>query len=460
MTFQNYSLRQLQAIDAAHHLHPFTDHKDLRASGSRMIVRADGPFIYDAEGNEILDGMAGLWCVNIGYGRHELAEVAAGQMKELPYYNSFFRCTTPTPVLLSQKLAEIAPANMNQVFYGSSGSESNDTALRLVRHYWALMGRPEKNIVISRHMAYHGSTITGASLGGMSGMHGQLYGAVPNIRHVMPPYGFELAQPGESDEAFGLRAAKAVEDAIVEAGPDNVAAFIGEPIQGAGGVKIPPANYWAEIQRICRKYDILLMLDEVITGYGRTGQWFAAQSMGIEPDTITTAKALTSGYLPLSALLVGDRISSVLVEKGGEFYHGYTYSGHPVACAVALKNLEIIEREGMIDRVREETGPYFATALTERIAGHGIVGEIRAFGLLGAIEIVKDKQTRERFGEPGMAGVVVRDHAIANLMMMRAVGDTMILSPPLIWSKEIIDMACDRIVKALDTAERALRAAA
>lgn len=460
MTFQNYTLKQLQAIDAAHHLHPFTDHGDLRASGSRMIVRADGPFIYDSEGNEILDGMAGLWCVNIGYGRDELADVAAEQMRELPYYNSFFRCTTPTPVLLSQKLAEIAPKNINQVFYGSSGSESNDTALRLVRHYWALLGKAEKNIVISRHMAYHGSTITGASLGGMGGMHAQLYGAVPNIRHVMPPYAFELAEPGESDEAFGLRAAKAVEDAILQAGPENVAAFIGEPIQGAGGVKIPPANYWAEIQRICKKYDILLMLDEVITGYGRTGEWFAAQSMGIEADTITTAKALTSGYLPLSALLVGDRIASVLVEKGGEFFHGYTYSGHPVACAVALKNLEIIEKEGMIDRVREETGPYLAKALTERIAGHGIVGEVRSFGLLGAIEIVKDKATRERFGEPGAAGVVVRDHAIANNMMMRAVGDTMILSPPLIWTKETIDMACERILKALDAAERDLRSSA
>ena len=324
MAYRNFSTAQLQAIDAAHHLHPFTDHKDLRAAGTRVIARADGPFVYDTEGFEILDGMAGLWCVNVGYGRHELAEAAYEQMKELPYYNNFFRCTTPTPTLLAQKLAEIAPPNVNQVFYGSSGSESNDTALRLVRHYWVLKGQPNKNIVISRNLAYHGSTITGASLGGMGAMHSQLNGAVPNIRHVMCPYAFELKQPGESDHDFGLRAAKAVEDAILEAGPENVAAFIGEPIQGAGGVKIPPASYWPEIQRICRKYDILLMLDEVITGYGRTGAWFAAQSMGIEPDTMTTAKALTSGYQPLSALLVSDRVAEVLEEKGGEFYHGYT----------------------------------------------------------------------------------------------------------------------------------------
>jgi putrescine aminotransferase len=459
MTYQNYSLSQLQAIDSAHHIHPFTDHKELRGAGSRMITRAEGPFIYDSEGNELLDGMAGLWCVNIGYGRNELAEAAYAQMKELPYYNSFFKCSTPTPVLLAKKLADIAPKSINQVFYGSSGSEANDTALRLVRHYWVLEGKPQKNRIISRTMAYHGSTVAGTSLGGMDGMHSQLGGAVPNIVHVMMPYAYELALPGESDHDFGLRAAKAVEDAILEAGADNVAAFIGEPIMGAGGVKIPPASYWPEIQRICRKYDVLLMLDEVITGYGRTGEWFAAQTFGIEPDTITTAKALTSGYQPLSALLVGDRIASTLVEKGGEFYHGYTYSGHPVACAVALKNLEIIEREGLVERVRTDTGPYFAMILKERISGHGLVGEVRSVGLMGAIEIVKDKATRERFQPAGSAAVTVRDHAIAQGMMMRATGDTMILSPPLIWTRDTIDMAGDRILKALDLAEADLRRA-
>jgi putrescine aminotransferase len=317
MTYQNFSLRQLQQIDADHQLHPFTDHRELRAAGSRIITHANGPYIYDTEGAELLDGMAGLWCVNIGYGRDELADAAAAQMKELPYYNSFFKCSTPSPVLLAKRIADLAPKNVNQVFFGSSGSESNDTALRLVRHFWALEGKPEKNRIISRNMAYHGSTIAGTSLGGMSSMHKQLYGAVPNIVHVMMPYAFELALPGESDHDFGLRAARAVEEAILEAGPENVAAFIGEPIQGAGGVKIPPASYWPEVQRICRQYDVLLMLDEVITGFGRTGEWFAAQTFGIEPDTITTAKALTSGYQPLSALLVGDRIATTLVEKGG-----------------------------------------------------------------------------------------------------------------------------------------------
>ena len=307
-------------------------------------------------------------------------------------------------------------------------------------------------------MAYHGSTVAGASLGGMEAMHKQLNGAVPNIVHVMAPYAFENALPGESDHDFGLRAAKAVEDAILSAGADKVAAFIGEPVMGAGGVKIAPDSYWPEIQRICRKHDVLLMLDEVITGYGRTGQWFAAQTYGIEADTITTAKALTSGYQPLSALLVGDRIAKTLVEKGGEFAHGYTYSGHPVACAVALKNLDIIEREGLVERVREDTGPYLAKMLREKIAGHPLVGEVRSIGLMGAIEIVKNKATRERFGPSGSAAVVVRDHAIALGMMLRATGDTMILSPPLIFTRAHIDLAIERIAKALDLAEADLAA--
>lgn len=459
MTYQNFSLKQLQQIDAAHYLHPFTDHKELRGAGSRIITHANGPFIYDSEGVEILDGMAGLWCVNVGYGRDELADAAYRQMKELPYYNSFFKCSTPTPVLLSKRLAEIAPKGVSQVFYGSSGSEANDTALRLVRHFWTLEGKPEKNRIISRKNAYHGSTVAGTSLGGMEGMHNQLGGAVPNIVHVMMPYAYELALPGESDHDFGLRAAKAVEDAILEAGAENVAAFIGEPIMGAGGVKIPPASYWPEVQRICRKHDVLLMLDEVITGYGRTGEWFAADYYGIQPDTITTAKALTSGYQPLSALLVGDRIATTLVEKGGEFYHGYTYSGHPVACAVAIANLDIIAKEGLVERVKNETGPYFAKALQERIAGHDLVGEVRSVGLMGAIEIVKDKATKERFSPAGSAAVTVRDHAIANGMMLRATGDTMILSPPLIWTRDTIDMACERIGKALDLAKNDLRKA-
>ncbi|MEP1208654.1 MAG: aspartate aminotransferase family protein [Rhizobiaceae bacterium] len=460
MAYKNFSTEQLQAADNAHHLHPFTDHEELRsgegpAGGVRVVTGADGNYFSDSEGNRILDGMAGLWCVNVGYGRDELAEVAYEQMKELAYYNTFFKTTHPAVALLSKRLAELAPAHINQVFYGASGSESNDTAIRTVRHFWALQGKPEKHIIISRKDAYHGSTIAATSMGGMSAMHGQLGPMLPGFVHVMAPYAYELAEEGESDEAFGLRAAKAVEDAIIEAGPENVAAFVGEPIQGAGGVKIPPASYWPEIQRICKKHDVLLMIDEVITGFGRTGEWFACQSMGIEPDTITVAKAITSGYQPLSAVLVGDRMADVLA-KGGEYYHGYTYSGHPVCCAVAMANLAIIEREGMIERVRDDTGPYLLQHLREILGDHPLVGEIRGFGLLAAIEIVRDKVSKERFEPAGHAAGVVRDHSIANGMMMRAVGETMILSPPLTWTRETIEEAAQIAKTALDLAQKDL----
>ncbi|WP_373356238.1 aspartate aminotransferase family protein [Pseudoroseicyclus sp. CXY001] len=460
MGYANLSLQQLQTIDSQHHLHPFTDHKDLRASGTRVITRAEGPYIYDSEGAEILDGMAGLWCVNLGYGREELVEAAAAQMRELPFYNSFFRCTTPAPILLAEKLAELAPEGVDQVMFASSGSESNDAAVRLVRRYWAIEGQPEKQVIISRKGAYHGSSIAGASLGGMKGMHGQLGGGIPGIVHVMPPDSFELKEAGESDEAFGLRAARAVEEAILEAGPEKVAAFIGEPIMGAGGVRIPPASYWPEVQRICRQYDVLLMIDEVITGFGRTGNWFACETYGIQPDTITTAKALTSGYQPLSALLVGDRIAEALVERGGEFYHGYTYAGHPVACAVALKNLELIEREGLVKRVRDVTGPYLQAALAERIGPHPLIGETRACGLIAAVEIVADKAAKTRFPEELHAGDKVRDACIAAGLMVRSVDDTIVLSPPLIWGEAEIDLCVDRLASALDTAAASLPGAA
>ncbi|MEN0041200.1 MAG: aspartate aminotransferase family protein [Pseudomonadota bacterium] len=451
MAYRNFSTEQLQVMDNGHHLHPFTDHAMLHGEGVRVVTQADGHYITDSNGKRILDAMAGLWCVNVGYGREELAKVAYEQMRELAYYNTFFKTTHPAVAQLAKRIADLAPAHMNRVFFGASGSESNDTAIRTVRHYWNLVGKPEKQIIISRQAAYHGSTIAASSMGGFDVMHAQLGPALPGFRHVVAPYAFGEAHEGESDEAFGKRAAQAVEDAILEAGPENVAAFVGEPIQGAGGVKIPPPNYWGEVQRICRKYDVLLMLDEVITGFGRTGEWFASQSMGIEPDTMTLAKAITSGYQPLSAVVLSDRIADEL-SSHGEYFHGYTYSGHPVACAVALANIDIIEREGLIERVKTETGPYLAERLKEVVGNHRIVGEVRGFGLLAAVEIVKDKTTNTRFDSELDAAAVVRDHCIEAGMMMRAVGDTMILSPPLTWTKETIDEAADLALIALDKA--------
>jgi len=444
-----YQTEHYQELDALHHLHPFTSHTSLRSGGARVIVRGDGPYVWDSEGNCILDGMAGLWTANLGHSRKELAEAAYEQMLELPFYNTFFRTTHPPVVALSRKLAEIAPDNLNQVFYGSSGSESNDTAIRLIRHYWALKGEPKRRIIISRKNAYHGSTIAAASMSGMAHMHAHSYPLYEGFRHIMDPYWYGEAKDGETPEEFGLRAARALEDEIVAVGPENVAAFAGEPVQGAGGVKIPPVTYWPEIQRIVDKYGILLLADEVITGFGRLGNWFASEYYGIRPNLITFAKAVTSGYLPLSGVLVDDAIVDVLLAHDEEFNHGYTFSGHPVACAVALKNLDIIERERLVPRVREFGAPALAKMLA-KFKDHPLVGEVRSVGLLGAIELVADKRSRRRFADLGRVGLICRDHFFREGFIMRAVFDTMVMSPPLIWEQKQFDEAEAVIRRALD----------
>ena len=447
MTLDEISTNEWQALDSAHHMAPFTDYGDLRQKGARIITHAEGHYIYDSDGNRILDGMAGLWCVNVGYGRPELVEAAATQMTKLPYYNNFFRTSNQPVAELSAKLAEITPDGLSNVFYANSGSEANDTIIRMVRHYWALEGKPEKRVIISRDFGYHGSTIMSASMGGMSGMHEQAANE-PDFAHIRPPYGF-LHQGNQDEAEFAANAASWLDDKINEIGASNVAAFVAEPIQGAGGVIVPPAGYFKHIQAICRRHDILFVADEVITGFGRTGQWFASQTMELEPDMMALAKGLTSGYVPMSAVMVGDRVANKLVADGGEFYHGFTYSGHPVAAAVALANLELIEREDMITRVREDTGPYLAEALAP-LAEHRIVGEIRTFGVLAAIELVKSKDGPEMFEDTGATGVICRDHAINRGLMMRAVRDAMILSPALTYSRADIDETVRIAAQALD----------
>ncbi len=435
--------------DARHHLHPFTDTRALaEEGGSRIITRAEGVTLTDSEGNRFLDGMSGLWCVNLGYGRKELAEAAYRQLLELPYYNTFFKSATPSSVELAQKLSEMTPGDLGHVFYGCSGSESNDTLVRMVRHFWNLEGRPGKKTFISRTYAYHGSTLAAASLSGMTAMHGQADLPLPGFVHVMPPYWYDFGGQ-DSAEEFGVQAARAVEDKILELGPDRVAAFIGEPIQGAGGVIIPPQSYWPEVQRICRKHDVLLIVDEVITAFGRTGHWFASEYYGLTPDAMTLAKGLTSGYLPLSAAVIGERIAATLIEKGGEFFHGFTYSGHPVACAVALENLRILAEERLIERVRDETGPYLKAGLAE-LADHPLVGEVRSLGLLGAVELVKDKAGRGRFDDIGKVGNICRDHCIDQGAILRAVRDSMVMSPALTVGTRDIDELLRILRTALD----------
>jgi putrescine aminotransferase len=458
MTRRNYDIAELRRLDVAHHLPGQASYKLIRdMGGSRIITRAEGSTIWDGDGNAILDGMAGLWCVDIGYGRAELAEVAREQMLELPYYNSFFRTATPPAIELAAKLAGLLGGDLQHIFFNNSGSESNDTVLRLVRYYWRLKGEPERKIFIARHNAYHGTTVAGASLGGMERMHVQGDLPIPGIEHVMQPYGFGEGF-GEGPEAFAARAAQAIEDRILAVGPERVAAFIGEPVQGAGGVIIPPPGYWPRVEAICRKYGILLVSDEVICGFGRLGSWFGFQHYGFTPDIVSMAKGLSSGYLPISATAVSAEIVETLRSVDEDFVHGYTYSGHPVAAAVAIRNLEIIEREELVDRVRDDLAPYFADALAS-LDDHLLVGETRSIGLLGAVEIVAEKGTNRRFGgEEGTAGPIIRDACIAGGLMVRAIRDSIVMCPPYVITHEEIDRMIAIIRAALDEMEPKLRA--
>ncbi len=445
---------ELQALDAAHHMHPFTDANGLAAKGARVMVRGKGVWLTDSEGHRIIDGMAGLWCVNIGYGRKELAEVAARQMEELSYYNTFFQTTHVPAIALAAKIAELAPGDLNNVFFAGSGSEANDTNIRLVRRYWDVKGQSEKRIIISRKNGYHGSTMGGGSLGGMSPIHAH-GGKISGIVHIDQPDWWSEGGTMTPEE-FGLERAQQLEKMILSLGVDQVAAFIGEPIQGAGGVIVPPSTYWPEIQRIVDKYGILLIADEVITGFGRTGNWFGSQTFGLRPDIMTIAKGLSSGYQPIGGSIVSDRVASVIAE-GGEFFHGYTYSGHPVAAAVALENLRILEEEGIVDHVRNVAHPYLAErwhALTD----HPMVGEAKLVGLMGSIALTPDKGTRAKFPEGSNVGYRTRERCFANNLIMRAVGDRMIISPPLVITPEEIDILIDRAKLSLDESLAGLRA--
>jgi putrescine---pyruvate transaminase len=440
--------QEWQAADAAHYLHPFTDFKALANKGSRVITRADNIYLWDSDGHKLLDAMSGLWCVNVGYGQQDLIDAATAQLKQLPFYNSFFQTATPPAIELAELLAQVAPPQFKHVFFSGSGSEGNDTVVRMVRRYWDVLGQPERSVIISRNNAYHGSTMAGASLGGMSGMHAQGGLPIPGIVHIEQPFWFEHGS-GLTRDQFGLKAAGWLESKILEIGAGEVAAFIGEPVQGAGGVIVPPPTYWPEIQRICDKYGVLLVSDEVICGFGRTGHWWGCETFGFKPDLMTFAKGVTSGYIPLGGVMVGERISQVLIEQGGEFNHGYTYSGHPVACAVALANIRLIQREHLVEKVRDDSGPYLAQHF-ETLARHPLIGEVQSVGLMGALQIVKDKQTGELFDSSLEVGMLCRGHCFGNGLIMRAVGDRMIIAPPLVITRAQIDEMVALITLCLD----------
>ena len=443
----SYNTQQLQDMDGQHHIHPFTDHKALMEKGTRIITRADGVYLWDSDGNKILDGMAGLWCVNVGYGRQELVDAATNQMQELPYYNNFFQTTHPPAIELSKALVDISPSQFNHVFFTNSGSEANDTVVRIVRHFWALEGKPEKTVIISRENAYHGSTVAGSSLGGMKGMHAQ-GGILHDIEHIAQPYWYRSGSEMDPEE-FGLKTAQALEIRIREIGEDRVAAFIAEPVQGAGGVIIPPTTYWPEIQRICKKYGILLIADEVICGFGRLGEWFGSEHFDIEADLMPIAKGLSSGYLPIGGLMIGDRVTETVINKGSDFNHGFTYSGHPAACAVALENIRILKDEKIIEKAKHELSPYLQKKWLA-LGDHPMVGEARGVGMVGALELVKDKNTKTSYPSDQNVGTICRDFCFNNGLIMRAVGDAMIICPPLVISHSEINELIDKAKLCLD----------
>ncbi|MGE0625586.1 MAG: aminotransferase [Pseudomonadales bacterium] len=442
---------QWRALDRATHLHPFTDLSDHAAKGGRIISRAEHVYVYDSDGKQLLDGMSGLWCTSLGYSQQRIKDAITAQLAELPFYNSFFKCSNEPAVELAGLLKEVTPPQFNHFFFTNSGSEANDTNIRLVHRYFDLLDKPEKKIIIARHNAYHGSTIAGGSLGGMAAMHKQYLG-LPYVEHVAQPYWFR--EGGAMDpESFGVHAAKSLADRIDALGADRVAAFIAEPIQGAGGVIIPPESYWPEIARICRERDVLLISDEVICGFGRTGRWFGCETYGYEPDLITFAKAVTNGYQPLGGVAVGDRIADVMLGGGGEFAHGFTYSGHPVCAAAAVATLSIFREEGVVERTARDLAPYFATRWAS-LADHPIVGETRTKGMLAAVELVRDRPGREPLAPQGAGAFFCRDAAISGGLMVRAIGDAIVSAPPLVCSHEEIDLLVDRVRAALDATAR------
>ena len=441
----------LHSADIGAQIHPYTNlslHQDV---GPMVITRGEGVYVYDDKGNRYIEALAGLFCVSLGFSNKRLADAADRQMRTLPFYHSFGGKATEPSVRLAQRLLAMAPVPMSKVFFANSGSEANDTALKIAWYYNNALGRPLKKKVISRMRAYHGVTIASASLTGLPNNHRDFDLPIAGILHTDCPLHYRYAQPGETEEAFATRCAESLERLILAEGPDTVAAFIAEPLMASGGVIVPPAGYYEKVQAVLRKYDILLIADEVICGFCRTGNMFGTETFAMQPDIITMAKQLSSGYLPISALMVNDKIYRAMVEQSrkiGTFGHGFTYSGHPVCAAVALETLNIYEEERILDHVRRIT-PQFQRRLAD-LAGHPLVGDARGIGLIGAVELVADKSTKDSFAPTAGVAQYAGNRALAHGVMTRALGDTVNMCPPLVIEPPQIDQLFDGIAAALD----------
>jgi 4-aminobutyrate---pyruvate transaminase len=441
----------IQAGDIGSHLHPYTNPALHEQVGPMVISRGEGVYVFDEQGNRYIEALAGLFCASLGFSNSRLADAADRQMRTLPFYHSFGGKASEPSVRLAERLLEIAPVPMSRVFFANSGSEANDTAMKIAWYYNNAVGRPQKKKIISRQRAYHGVTIATASLTGLPNNHRDFDLPIARVLHTDCPHYWRYGQPGETEEQFATRCAESLERLILAEGPDTVAAFIAEPLQASGGMIVPPATYFEKIQKVLRRHDVLLIADEVICGFGRTGNMFGTETFGLQPDMITVAKQLSSGYQPISALMVNEKIYGALREQAGKigtFAHGFTYSGHPVAAAVALETLKIYEEERIVDHVRS-LAPRFAQRLAD-LGEHPLVGEARGIGLIGAVELVADRRSKQNF--PVAAGVAAYagQRAAAHGVLTRALGDTINMCPPLIIQQHELDAIFDGIRAALD----------
>jgi 4-aminobutyrate--pyruvate transaminase len=441
----------VQGRDIAHQLHPYTNLRKHEAQGPLVITEGNGVIVRDDAGKSYIEGMAGLWSVALGFGEERLVEAAERQMRQLAFYHLFAHKSHEPSVDLAERLIGMMPVPMSKVFFNNSGSEANDTAAKIVWYYNNALGRHRKKKIVSRIKGYHGVTIASASLTGLPNNHLDFDLPIPNVRHADCPHYYRFGKPGESEEEFATRMAESLDALIQREGPDTVAAFIAEPVMGAGGVILPPRTYFEKVQAVLRKHDVLLIADEVICGFGRTGNMFGSETYGLKPDIVTIAKALSSSYLPISATIVSDAIYQALAgnsDRIGTFAHGYTYSGHPVCCAVALETLKIYEERDIVGRVRR-LAPRFLDGL-RRFADHPLVGEVRGVGLIGAVELVRDKATKQSFDSKQGVGALAAARAQEHGLIVRPLGDSVALCPPLVISEDEIDEMLRRLGRALD----------
>ena len=439
----------LAARDIAYYFHPATNARRHEQVGPMMIERGQGVRVWDDQGKEYIEGLAGLWSVAVGFGEERLVKAAAEQMAKLPFYHSFSHKSHPSATKLAERLVKLAPG-MAKAHFTSSGSEANDLTVKMVWYYNNALGRPEKKKILARQKGYHGVTIVSGSLTGLPNFHRDFDLPLPFVRHLSCPNHWRFGNAGESEEDFATRLADELEAMILAEGPETVAAFIGEPVMGAGGVMPPPRTYWEKIQTVLRKYDVLLIADEVITGFGRTGNMFACQTYGIEPDFMVISKAITSSYFPLSAILFTDKIYQTLADnsaKIGVFAHGFTASGHPVGTAIALENIDIIEEKDLVGAARRH-GPQFQERLRS-FASHPLVGEARGIGMIGALEFVADKASKAPFDPPGSCGAKIAEACHEEGLIIRAIGDVIAFCPPLVISPADINEMFDRFGRAL-----------